>query len=107
MVIDIEDMFAPSEPAEPKEDEFLGNKVITGKLTTTKGAQPMIDGIMLNLDFVREEGAKTWKPEFEKLKGKKVELKGDVWRHHCGPHEQCLQQGYIDSFRSLEYMKAL
>ena len=87
-------------------DEKLGVKTIRGKLTTDKGFSPRVDGIFIAREFFAKDDKK-WQEEVEALKGKKVELKGMVIRHHCGPYEQCLSQGYMDWMREPEYIKVL
>lgn len=82
-------------------NEELGVKVLRGRLTTTKGAQAMLEGVILDSDYFGEN----WRKEVESLKGKRVEAKGKVLRHHCGSMEQCLTQGYIDSLYDIEYVK--
>lgn len=90
----------------PREQEFLGQKTITGTLHSTKGNQAMVAGIILPMDYVTEPESRRWKERLMQLKGKKIEIKGDVYRYHCGPEEQCLEQGYIDHFTNIDYLKA-
>ena len=87
-------------------DEELGVKTIRGKLTTDKGMTPRVNCIFIAREFFGQDG-KNWNDEVTALKGKKVELKGMVIRHHCGPMEQCLSQGYMDWMREPEYLKKL
>lgn len=82
-------------------NEDLGVKTLSGKLTTTKGAQPMVSGVMINTDYFKEEG-KSWREKVVSLEGKKVVITGRVNRHHCGAYEQCLSEGYIDSMKEIE-----
>jgi len=84
-------------------DESLGVKVLKGKLTTTKGAQPMVEGVLLATEIFNEDHQQAM-VLIQEFKGKVVEVKGEVIRHHCGPMEQCLSQGYIDVVRVAEYL---
>ena len=112
---------ASSEPTDPVEtvreplnmdametqgwNESLGVKTLKGKLTTTKGAQPMLEGVILAREIFAADRQAAQK-RIEGLKGKVVEVKGEVMRHHCGPLEQCLSQGYIDSMTKADYLNA-
>ena len=87
-------------------DESLGNKTMTGKLVTNKGATPQIDGVFISKDYFKQDG-QDWYKVMEPFIGKKVEAKGEVIRHWCGPMEQCLSQGYMDWMRKPEYVKIL
>jgi len=79
--------------------------IITGKLTRTKGAQPMVAGKILDSDYVKDKGHKNWKPEFEKMYGKQVEVKGKLKTHYCNPMEQCLSGGKIEFLKEIQYIK--
>jgi len=78
---------------------------ITGKLTRTKGAQPMVAGKILDSDYVKIEGHKNWKPKFEKMYGKVVEVKGRLKVNYCDPRLQCLSGGKIEFIKDIEYIK--
>lgn len=84
-------------------DEDLGEKTLRGKMTLTKGKQPMVDGVMLSKDYFGED----WRAKTVALEGKRVEVKGHLWRHHCGPLEQCLSPGYIDRLVEITSLEEL
>jgi hypothetical protein len=86
-------------------DEFLGQREISGPLYSTKGDQAMIAGVMIDQGFIYEESGRDWKEEFNALRDSQVVAKGDVWRHHCAPGEQCLTQGYIDHLTKVQYLR--
>ncbi|MEM1000649.1 MAG: hypothetical protein AAGN35_26585 [Bacteroidota bacterium] len=95
----------PLEPPREARDEPLGERTLKGKLVITKGNRAMVDGVLLANAYVYAEG-KTWKPEVEALKNRRVVVTGDVVRHWCGPHEQCLETGYIDTMVEVREIKA-
>lgn len=82
-------------------DEELGLKTLKGTGNLTKGARLMLNGVMItDMETLR-------KVQFDKIPTEKLaettfEITGVVIRHHCGPHEQCLQQGYIDVMRKVD-----
>jgi len=82
-------------------NEDLGIKTLKGKLRTTKGAQPIVEGVLISTDFFEEEG-KSWHEKVESLEGKTVVITGQVNRHWCGPMEQCMSDGYIDSMQEVD-----
>jgi hypothetical protein len=86
-------------------DEVLGVQKVTGTLLSSKGNLPMIDGIILDQEMIFEEEGRNWKSEYEALKNKRCTAVGEVIRHWCGPHEQCLEQGYIDYLRNIESIR--
>lgn len=86
-------------------DEFLGTREISGTLYSTKGDQAMIAGVMIEQGFMYEENGSGWKGAFNALRDSQVVAKGDLWRHHCAPGEQCLTQGYIDQLIKVKYLR--
>ena len=82
-------------------DESLGVKTLRGKLSTTKGHQPMVEGVILSKDIFSKD-RKLAEQRIHEMEGKVVEVTGEVVRHHCGPLEQCLSQGYIDGMKEVE-----
>ncbi len=92
--------------AQQGHDEELGVKTLRGKVTLDKGMQPRVNGVFIDRDYFKQDGKK-WQDEVQRLKGKKVEVSGMVIRHHCGPMEQCLSQGYMDWIRKVDSFKEL
>jgi hypothetical protein len=83
----------------------LGPTTVRGKLYHTKGRMGEVNGFILSgLYLTGENGA--WKPEYEALAGKEVEVKGVHYRYVCGPIEQCLEGGVINYLREIEYLRA-
>lgn len=87
-------------------DESLGEKTLRGSLYTTKGHSPMVEGVMISTHNFDKDYQKAH-DRIEELKGKTLELTGEVIRHHCGPLEQCLSPGYIDGMREVKEMKVV
>jgi hypothetical protein len=76
-----------SKPATSKKAET----VVTGKLGTTKGAQPTVGGRILRREEVKKLLGDNWREQV----GKKVRAKGRAYEHKCDPREQCLTEGVI------------
>lgn len=85
-------------------DESLGFQVLSGTLTTTKGAQAMLKGVLLSSDIFSEDHKEAMSI-IQGLKGRQIQVEGEVIRHHCGAMEQCLDQGYIDVLRKAKSIK--
>ncbi len=101
-----QDMKANYPDDEQGHDEDLGVQIIRGKLYTDKGFQPRVGGIFISTDAFEKSG-KNWSEQVKELEGKTLELKGNVVRHWCGPIEQCLNQGYMDRMKNVEYINIL
>jgi hypothetical protein len=69
---------------------------ISGTPYQTKGAQFMLQGVIVNDREVLEKHG-LYQIGSEALGKYTVEITGKVNRYHCGPMEQCLTQGYIDN----------
>jgi hypothetical protein len=82
-----------------------GPKILRGKLYHTKGRMGEVGGYILSGLYLTGENG-VWKPEFEALVGKEVEVKGVHYRYVCGPIEQCLEGGVINYLREIEYLRA-
>lgn len=81
--------------------EELGERSLNGTPYLTKGAQIVVDGIILtDRETLRKnnlEGIGS-----EELANYSVEATGMVKRYHCGPMEQCLSPGYIDHMPAIQ-----
>ena len=84
--------------------EILGTQEITEILGTTKGNMGILDGVLLPNQFMFQPGTRNWKPGWETLKGKQVRAKGELWKYHCLPHEQCMEGCCIRSLHKIEYL---
>jgi hypothetical protein len=85
----------------------LGPKIVQGKLYHTKGRLGNVGDFLLSGSFLTGGSSSDWKPEFEALVGKKVEIKGVHYKYYCGPIEQCLEGGVMNWLREIEYLKPL
>lgn len=76
--------------------EELGEMTLSGTPYQTKGAQFMLQGVIVNDREVLEKHG-LYHIGSEALGKYTVEITGKVNRYHCGPMEQCLSEGYIDN----------
>lgn len=85
--------------------EFQGIKTITGKLLTTKGDRPLINGIIILDDiYLKPESRHAWKDEYKKLIGKNVKIRGELYLHSCAPFEQCMNTGVIKYLKNVDFI---
>ncbi len=87
-------------------EEFEGNRVLKGKLYTSKGAILGIADVFITEDY-KSDSNNAQLPDLRSLVGKALEIKGDVYIYHCGPAEQCLTQGFMKWLRNVEYIKVI
>lgn len=80
------------------EDEFEGQKTISGKLGRTKGNQ-----LILNDVFLIVENREERKALEEKYFNKRLEVTGDVYVHRCEPEEECPEEGYMRYMTNIKY----
>lgn len=84
--------------------EELGSKNLKGTPYLTKGAQIVLEGVILSdretLQKNNLEGIGS-----ADLGNYSLEVSGVVKRYHCGPMEQCLSEGYIDHMPSIDKIK--
>jgi hypothetical protein len=87
-------------------ETMIGPVTVRGILQHTKGKMGSLNGFILPGNYLTPEGhGYNWKPEFEAMVGKQVEIKGVHYRYRCGPMEQCLDSGVINYLREIEYLK--
>ncbi len=79
-------------PSAPKGD------VLVGKVTTTKGATPVVAGRLLSAEAFRERFGADWR---DKVMGERVRLVGRLHVHVCRAEEQCLTTGEIHSLQDI------
>jgi len=99
-------------------DTLIPDQILKGTLTTTKGGQAMVKGVLISSDIFKKileerggESEEAKKLSFRSIileyRDKEVELKGDLNIHICGPMEQCLDGGVIKSLLNIQYIKTL
>lgn len=81
--------------------EALGKKTLSGTPYLTKGAQIMLEGVILSDKATLEKNG-LYRLSSEELSGYNLIVTGKINRYHCGPMEQCLSQGYIDSMSEID-----
>jgi hypothetical protein len=81
--------------------EKLGTQTLAGTPYLTKGAQFMVEGVIISDEKTLEKHNLLNKGS-EELAKYQVRITGNVDRYHCGPMEQCLSQGYIDFMREIK-----
>lgn len=85
--------------------ERIGPKVVQGILHHTKGRLGEVSGMILPANFLTEGSGSGWKPEYEALVGKRVEVSGVHYRYTCSPIEQCLEGGVIHYLNEIAYLR--
>ena len=77
-------------------DIWLCPRAITGTLHSTKGARPMVAGVIIECPKHATRAKKTeCRPILETWSGQRVTVHGDLSVYRCGPMEQCLMGGVI------------
>lgn len=75
--------------------------VVSGWLSLTKGAQPVIGGRMLGSDTMAKFFGKDWRD----LKGRRFRVYGEKHDHKCDPGAQCMLGGVIPGMRNVTHVE--
>ncbi len=87
--------------------EILGMKTVQGYFRGGKGEMAEVGSMMIPSRYMDEPKGRAWKPEYEVLLGKQVEVSGLHYRYYCGADEQCLTSGVINWLLAIEDLKAV
>jgi hypothetical protein len=88
---------SPVAPAVLDAPKMQATPAVSGWLSLTKGAQPVIGGRMLQSDTMAKFFGQDWRA----LKGRRFRVYGEIHDHQCDPRAQCLVEGVIPIVRNV------